>query len=340
MKTRALLLPVLAAGAMAGALPAHAEIVLKVHHMLPPSSTAQTRLLGPWCAKIAAESAGELKCQIYPSMQLGGMPTQLFDQAKDGVADIVLTVPTYQAARFTVTEVFELPFMTSTAEKASRALWNYAAKYAAEEYKGVRPLAFHTHEGAQIHTTKKQVRTMADFAGLKLRAPSRLSTKLVAALGSTPVPMPVPQVPESLAKGVIDGALLPWEVMPGLKLDEIVKYHTETEASLPNIANTIFVLAMNPAKYESLPPELKKVIDANSGAETSAWIGRIWDETKAPNRKLAEARNNAFYTVPAAEVQHWIKASEGVALEWVKEVTAKGYDGDKLLADAKAMLMQ
>lgn len=338
MKVFSLLKLVAIAQAMNLALPAHADVTLKVHHMLPPTSTAQSKFLEPWCAKMRKESGGQLKCQIYPSMQLGGTPPQLFDQAKDGVADIILTVPTYQAGRFLVTEVFELPFMTNTAEKASRALWTFAAKHARNEYSGVKPLAFHVHEGAEIHTTRKQIRTIADFKGMKLRAPTRLSTKLVAALGATPVPMPVPLVPESLAKGVIDGAMLPWEVIPALKIHEIVKFHTETDPALPNISNTIFVLAMNPAKYDSLPPELKQIIDANSGVETSAWIGRIWDDSKAPAHKLAEERQNTFYTVPAAEMQNWMKASESIALDWVKEVNAKGYDGNKLLEDAKALL--
>ena len=98
------------------------EVVFKVEHFLGPNSTAQKQLLGPWCDKIAAESGGKLKCQIYPAMQLGGTPPQLFDQVKDGVVDIAWTVPTYQSGRFTATEVFELPFMTANTEKSSSAV--------------------------------------------------------------------------------------------------------------------------------------------------------------------------------------------------------------------------
>jgi TRAP-type C4-dicarboxylate transport system substrate-binding protein len=271
-------------------------------------------------------------------MQLGGTPPQLFDQAKDGVADIVWTLPGYQAGRFLATEVFELPFMVSSAEKASKALWDYAAKNAREEYKGVKPLIFHVIPGTQLHTTNKQIKTLADFKGLKLRAPNRMATKLVSALGATPVPMPVPQVAESLAKGVIDGTVLPWEVIPSLKIQEIVKFHTETPAGQAFIATSAFVFAMNPGRYESLPADLKKVIDANSGAETSAWAGKIWDSVTAPARQTAVDRKNTFYAVPAAEVALWHKSAEGVNAEWVKEVAAKGLDGQKLIADAKALM--
>ena len=317
---------------------AQEAVVLRVHHFLPPGSNAQVKMIEPWCAKIGKESAGRLKCQIYPAMQLGGSPPQLFDQAKDGVADIVWAVPGYQAGRFLATEAFELPFMVSSAEKASPALWNYAMKHAHDEYKGVKPLIFHVIPGSQLHTTSKQIKTLADFKGLKLRAPNRLATRLVSALGATPVPMPAPQIPESLSKGVVDGTVLPWEVVPALKLHEIVKFHTETASGQPFIATTAFVFAMNPAKYESLPADLKKVIDANSGVAASTWAGKVWDDATAPARQLAVDRKNTFYTVPAAELAVWQKAAEPVTAEWIKEVTARGMDGQKLLNDAKALM--
>jgi TRAP-type C4-dicarboxylate transport system substrate-binding protein len=143
-------------------------ITLKVHHFLPAGSTAHKNFMVPWCAKIEKESAGKLKCQIYPSMQMGGSPPQLFDQAKDCVVDIIWTVPGYQAGRFLVTEAFELPFMVQDSERASRGLWNYATKNATAEYKGVKPILFHLHDGALLHTTKKQVKTIDDFKGLKI----------------------------------------------------------------------------------------------------------------------------------------------------------------------------
>ncbi len=311
-------------------------VTLRVHHFLPPGSNAQVKMIEPWCAKINKESAGRLRCQIYPAMQLGGSPPQLFDQAKDGVADIVWTLPGYQAGRFLATEVFELPFMVSSSEKASPALWNYAMKHAQEEYKGVKPLIFHLIPGTQLHTTSKQIRTLADFKGMKLRAPNRMATRLVTALGATPVPMPVPQVPESLSKGVIDGTVLPWEVIPALKVQEIVKFHTETEG--PFIATSAFVFGMNPAKYEGLPADLKKVIDANSGVAASAWAGKVWDGVTAPARQLAVDRKNTFYSVPAVEAAAWQKAAEPVVAEWIKEVGARGFDGQKLINDAKALM--
>ena len=311
-------------------------ITLKLHHFLPASSTAHVNFMVPWCKKIEEQSAGKMKCQIYPSMQMGGTPQQLFDQAKDGVADIVWTVPGYQAGRFPITEAFELPFMIYSSEKASRGLWNYANKNALGDYKGVKPILFHVHDGSLIHSTKIQVKTLEDFKGLRVRAPTRQSTKMAEALGATPVPMPLPQAADALSKGVIDGAIIPWEVVPAMKFQEITKFHTEMPVGGPQMSNTVFILAMNQARYDSLPPELKKIIDANSGAEPSAWVGKIFAEDAAPGRKSAEVRHNNFYTLPAAEWKRWEKATAIVADEWVKDMNAKGLDGKRLLEEAKA----
>lgn len=316
------------------------EVTLKVHHFLPPGATSQKLLLGPWCEKIAKESANRLKCQIYPAMQLGGTPPQLFDQAKDGVADIVWTVPTYQAGRFAKSEVFELPFMTKTAEGSSRAFWEYMQKHSLDEFKGTKIILAHVHDGSELHFASKQVKTLEDLKGLKVRAPTRIGTRMLTALGATPIQMPVPQVQEAISKGVVDGASLPWEVVPTIKVHEVTKTSTETGPGQRKMSNTIFVVAMNEAKYNSLPPDLKKVIDANSGAEASAWAGKVWDSTIAPGRKAATDRGNTVNVLSAAEYQRWEKATESVAQDWFKDVTAKGGDGAKLLESAKALINQ
>ena len=315
-------------------------ITLKVHHFLPPASTTHARFIVPWCEKIAKESAGKLKCQIYPSMQLGGTPQQLFDQAKDGVADIIWTVPGYQAGRFPVSEVFELPFMINDSERASRGLWHYAMKNATAEFKGVKPLLFHVHDGALLNTTKRPVKVLEDLKGMKVRAPTRLGTKMVAALGATPVPMPLPQAAEALSKGVIDGALIPWEVVPSMKFEEITKFHTESPAGSPQMLNAVFIYAMNQAKYDSLPPDLKKVIDNNSGAALSRQIGKIWDESQAAGRKAAQDRGNTILRLSAAETDNWIKASAPLYDEWVADMDKRSLPGKQMLQDARALLVK
>jgi TRAP-type C4-dicarboxylate transport system substrate-binding protein len=313
-------------------------VTLKVHHFWPPGAMPPTRILAPWCDKIAAESNNRMKCQVYPAMQLGGTPAQLYDQAKDGVADIVFTLPGYTAGRFPVMEVFELPFITSTAEAGSKAAWDYYLKYGQKEFAGVKPLLFAVHDDGYIHTRDKQVKVLADLKGLKMRAPTRMTNKLLAALGAAPVAMPLPQVPEAISKGVIDGFLLPWEVIPSVKLQEMVKYDTETDPARPALYTSVFILAMNPAKYNALAPDLKAIIDKNSGAGLSAAAGKIWDESQVAGRKPAVDRGNVFYTIPGAELDNWVKASAGLYDEWTASMDKVGLNGKQMLQDARDLL--
>jgi TRAP-type C4-dicarboxylate transport system substrate-binding protein len=340
MKNR-LMAAVAAALALAAPLAAHAQqVVLKFHHMLPATSNPHLNLIQPWCDKINKESGDRLKCQIYPAMQLGGTPAQLFDQVRDGVVDLVWTVPTYASGRFTKSEVFELPFMTHNARAGSQALWSYVQKNALDEFRGVRPILMHVHDGALLHFTKAQPKTLEDLRALKIRAATRISSKMLTALGTTPVQMPLPQVPESMSKGVIDGAMVPWEGVPAIKLQEIAKYHLEVPQGAPQFSNTIFIVAMNPAKYDSLPVELKKVIDNNSGLAMSAWAGGVFDTAGAAHRKLAQDRGNTIVRLPDAEYQRWAKATEKVDDDWAAEVSAKGADGKRLVQEARALVKQ
>ena len=323
----------------AAALPAAAqEITLKVHHFWPPGAMPPSQLLVPWCDKIAKDSANRLKCQVYPAMQLGGTPPQLVDQVKDGVADIVWTLQGYTAGRFPLMEVFELPFMSANAEATSQAAWEYYEKYAQKEFPGVRMLAVNVHDNGYVHGRDKQVKTLADFKGMKMRAPTRQTNKMLAALGAAPVAMPLPALSDALSKGVVDGYLLPWEVIPSIKAHELSKFHSETDPKSRALYTAVFTLQMNQAKYDSLPADLKKLLDANTGAALSKSFGQKWDASAPPARKLATDRGNTFYVIPATELANWEKATANLDDEWVRDMTAKGQDGKALLQSAKDMI--
>lgn len=341
--SRALRRPAVCAAALAlcwatAAAQSPAPIVLKVAHFLPPGSTTHAQFIVPWCERIRAQSRDRLRCQIYPSMQLGGTPPQLYDQARDGVADIVWTLPGYTAGRFPVTEVFELPFMTPNATAASQALWTFYEKHAVKEFDAVKPLALHVHDNGQLHLRSKPVRRLADLRGMKLRAPSRQSARLLARLGAAPVSMPAPQLADALGKGVIDGAMLPWEVVPSIKVHEMVRYHSETDPAVPALYTAVFLFAMNRKTYDGLPPELRRVIDDNSGLALARELGALWDASAPAARKLATDRGNQINVIPAAELAAWQRAAQPLYDEWVADMDKRGLDGAALLGDARALI--
>ncbi|RDJ27191.1 C4-dicarboxylate ABC transporter [Bosea caraganae] len=313
------------------------EVTLKMHHFLPPVSNGHAKFLKPWADKVAAESGGRIKIDIFPSMQLGGTPPQLFDQARDGVADLVWTLPGNTPGRFTGIEAFELPFVPNKrALVNSLALTDYAEEHLKDEFKEVKPICFWAHDHGLIHANK-QVKTMEDLKGLKLRFPTRLAGEALRALGANAIGMPIPQVPESLAQRVIDGCVVPWEVVPSIKVQELVKYHTEIPGS-PTFYVATFILAMNRAKYDSLPADLKAVIDKNSGLAAAAMAGKVWDEQAVIVSDLVRKRGNIITVLEEPEAARWRKTTEPVIEGWVKTAKDKGLDGEKLLASARALL--
>jgi len=317
---------------------AQQAVTLKFHTFMSPSSNVWLAMHKPWMEKVEKESGGRIKFEGYPAMQLGGTPVQLYDQVKDGVVDVVWTLPGNTAGRFPRIEVFELPFMMSNAEATSKAYWEYVQTAAPDEFKDTQVLALQVHGPGVIHTVDKPVKSIADMRGLKLRAPTRQVTKLMGVLGATPVGMPLPQIPDALSKGTINGCVIPWEVVPSVKVNELTKFHAEFDPAGGSLYTTTFVMAMNKAKYNSLAPDLKKVIDNNSGMATSAWLGKVQQGNDVPGRKTASDRGNTIYTVSAAEAQEFRRKSRTVEVEWVEDMNKKGFDGKKLLDTARSLI--
>jgi TRAP-type C4-dicarboxylate transport system substrate-binding protein len=340
MKRRSLLQGAAAAALGAPGLSglAQASVTLKFHTFMAPLSNVWLTMHKPWMEKVEKDSGGRIKFEAYPAMQLGGTPVQLYDQARDGVVDIVWTLPGSTAGRFPRIEVFELPFVMNNAEATSKAYWEYVQTQAPDEFKETQVIALHVHGPGMFHSATKLIKTHADLKGMKVRGPTRQITKLLGAVGATPVGMPLPQIPDALSKGTIDACVIPWEVVPSVKVHELTKFHSEFDASGPALYTTTFVMAMNKAKYDGLAPDLKKVIDANSGMATSAWLGKTQQGNDPIGRKAAVDRGNTLYTFPAAERDEFIKLSSHVDEEWVADVSKRGFDGKKLLASAKELI--
>ncbi len=313
------------------------EVTLRVHHFLPAPAPVPKNFITPWAEKVEKDSGGRIKVEVYPAMQLGGKPPALYDQAKDGVVDIVWTLPGYTPGRFPGTEAFELPFMPAKAEATSQAAWDFYEKYLQNEFADVHPIAVHVHGPGLLHVKGDGVTKLEDMQGLKLRGPTRQTTALLSALGATPIGMPVPAMPEALSKGVLDGTVIPWEVTTPLKVAELVDTHTNFDSDR-GLYTAFFIFAMNKAKYDSLPDDLKAVIDANSGRETSKWVGRVMDEGDAPGIAAAEKAGNKIILLPPEEVDRWKAASAPLVDAWIEEVNAKGYDGKAMVEDAKALI--
>ncbi len=313
-------------------------VTLKFHTFMSPMSGVWLNMHKPWMDKIEKESGGRIKFEAYPAMQLGGTPVQLYDQARDGVVDIVWTLPGNTAGRFPRVEVFELPFMMNNAEATSKAYWEYVQTMAPDEFKDTHVLALHVHGPGMFHSKDKQIKKPDDLKGMKVRGPTRQVTKMLQAMGAIPVGMPLPQIPDALSKGTIEACVIPWEVVPAVKVHELTRFHSEFDPAGGALYTTTFVLTMNKKKYDALPPDLKKVIDNNSGLATSAWLGKVQQENDVPGRKSAVDRKNTIYTIPPADAQEFRRKSRLVEVEWMEDMKKRGHDGQKLLETARTLI--
>jgi TRAP-type C4-dicarboxylate transport system substrate-binding protein len=314
------------------------ELTLRLHHFLPPVANVHRHFLMPWAQKIAAESNNRLRIQIFPSMQLGGAPPQLFDQARDGVVDIVWTLPGNTPGRFPRIEVFELPFVAdSRAAPNAKACWEFFERHLRDEFSDVHTLVAWAHDGGVIHANRP-VTKLEDLRGLKLRFPTRQAGEALRALGAAPIGLPIPQVPEALSQRVIDGAVVPWEVVPSIRLQELVTNHTEILGN-PTFYSATFVLAMNKAKYEAMPADLRTVLDANSGMAAAEMAAKPWDEQGPVVRAMVERRRqNTIVQLSAEEKQRWMQETRPVINNWIAGSRERGFDGAALLAEARSLI--
>jgi TRAP-type C4-dicarboxylate transport system substrate-binding protein len=316
------------------------EVTLRLHQFLPAQAVVPAHVLDVWADQIEEASGGRIEIQRFPSMQLGGAPPQLIDQVTDGTVDIVWTLPGSTPGRFPRTEVFELPFMVAdgNAEAASRAYWQLGEETMLDtDFADVHVLGLWVHGPGVIHSGDP-ILSVGDLAGVKLRAPTRMTNRLFSELGATPVGMPVPAVPEALSQGVIDATVIPWEVTAALRVSELVEYHTEFPSDALYAAT--FVLAMNQARYDSLPEDLKAIIDEHSGLEFSGFAGRVMQEYDAPAREIAEDRGNTITTLTEDQTAEWRTAAEPIVAAWVAEMDAMGIDGAALVERARALIAE
>lgn len=336
------------AGALAGAalavaavttMPvAAADFTFKLHHFLSPKAPAHTRMLAPWAAAVERNAGGRVTIELYPSMTLGGRPPELIQQARDGVVDIVWTVNGYTAGLFPRTEVAELPFLlTNDPRPFNLALYDIFDSDLKPEYAGVEVMFLHVHAGQGIHMRTRPVQRLEDLAGLKLRIPTRTGAWVIEALGATPVGMPVPDLPQALQKGVIDGALIPWEIIPPLKIQDQTAYQIEGHNGA-RLGNTTFQVSMNKGRWDSLPADIQQAFRDASGRDWWGMVGDIWRASEEVGISLAVKAGNTHTIMTEAETDRMRTAMAPVIQRWINEVGKKGIDGAALVARIQALI--
>ena len=316
------------------------EHQFKLHHFLSAKAPAHTQMLEPWARAVEANSGGLVKIELFPSMTLGGRPPELIQQARDGVVDIVWTVNGYTPGLFPRTEVFELPTVyRNDPVAANLALFDMFESDLEEEYAGVEVMFLHVHAGQAIHMRNAEVRSPAELADKKMRIPTRTGAWIIEALGATPVAMPVPELPPALQKGVVDGAFIPWEIIPPLKIQEQTEYQIEG-AEMERFGTTTFQVSMNKERWDSLPADIQQAFRDASGRDWWAKVGAVWRATDNFGIDFATKAGNTHIMLSEEETQVFRDALAPVVDRWIDEVSAKGIDGAGLVEKARGLIAE
>jgi TRAP-type C4-dicarboxylate transport system substrate-binding protein len=298
-----------------------AEVDMNFAHFMPAGSWQNQDLFSGWANTVAEQSGGRINVTIFPAQTLGKAPAG-YDNAKNGVADIAWTVQGYTAGRFPLSHIVELPGLFETAEVGSCAFQKlYDSGALDKEYAETHVLFVHTHGQGHLHTKGKAVTTLADLKGLKIRRPTAVIGKLLEELGAEPVGMPAPRIYESMQRGTIDGYMLPYEAVKGFRVYEVSDHHTEF-----GFYSLAFVQTMNKARYESLPADLKKVIDDNSGMAWAIRAGKGFDQGDAVGLEATKGTGD-FHEIAGAELGEWQAAADRTTASYLAELDAEGLPG-------------
>ncbi len=311
------------------------EFTLRLSHPLPPVAAPHRFFLTPWVQRIEEQSGGRIKIEIIPANGLGGSSATLIDKVVDGTADIVWTLPSYTPGRFPKSETFELPGLFAGPVATNQALWDFYNAELTEEFDDMKVLLLHVHAGQAFMSTKP-IRSAADLKGMAVRTPSNTGTLWLKAAGANPVAAPVPAIPELLSRNTVQAVMIPFEIAPAFKVHQLTKYVT----TLPNdgrIHTSVFVFAMNKDTYDSLPADLQKVIDDNTGANLSVQAGEIWVGIEKPGQDLARKDGDEFIELDAAGVAEFEAIGAQAVAAWIKENEGK-FDAAGMVEKGKGLL--
>lgn len=306
------------------------EAQLRLHTFVPPVA-ASFKNLKWWAEKVEKESNNRIGIKLFPSRQLGGKPSELFDQARKGFVDIIYSLPGYTPGRFPRLEVVELPFVSGHSPKImAPAIWSLYEKWFSKDFPDTHPIVLHA-PGPFGLFSHKPITKLDDLKGLKIRVSGRALGGAFKAIGATPVGIPGIKMAEAFQRNVIDAVYTAWTISLPTKIVRVAKHY-----AMPGLSAGVLMVVMNKKSYDKLPGDLKQVIDKNSGMALAREYGQRWHDNDKPALGVAKKSGKPMYVFSAEDKQRWANASKSVTTGWIADMQKKGIDGAALLADMKA----
>lgn len=301
-----------------------AEVIkLKFASYFPPMHQHSV-IMDDFTKRLNKELAGKVEISYHGGGTLLSAP-KIAAGLTSGIADIGLSHVGYTRDRFPVSEIFGLPIACPSPWIGLHVADDFFAKFKIKEWDDYHPLMFTTSATTIIHTTKKPVHKLDDMKGLKIRATGRLAD-LTTALGATPVPIGMPDMYESLRKGVVDGTMSNMETLKGWKTGEVIKFATTTWKV--GSCDTFYVV-MNKKKWEGLPADVQKVITAVTEEYKEKWA-KLWNDIDIEGLDFFKKQGGQVIELDDAELARWAKAAEPVVADFKKDLMGKGYQAGEI----------
>ena len=307
-------------------------IELKLSHYVPTTHTIHVEVFAPFAKELEERTKGRVKVVIYPSEALGKAKDH-YDIILRGIADMGPFIQAYTPGRFPLSSLMDLPLQIPSAKVGSRVLMELYEKYLKEEYSGIKVLHFQVTDPGHIHMAKKLVKTLEDLQGLRLRSPGPQQNSIVKALGASPINIPIPELYDSLQRGMVEGTFLPFAGIRDFKLFDLIKYHT-----LANLYVTPSGFVMNLKTWNSLPSDIQKMIEELIGPQIAEKAGAAFDQKALLAMEDAKKGGAEIYQPPPEQRKIWNDQLRPINEKWVADMEAKGLPGKKIYEDARLLI--
>jgi TRAP-type C4-dicarboxylate transport system substrate-binding protein len=306
-------------------------IQLKISLWVPPAHPLFPATK-EWTDSIDKASGGSIKSVIFPSEQLG-KAFDHYDMARDGIADVAYVSPGYQPGRFPIINAAQMPFTIANGRDGTAAVDAWYRKYAAAEMKDTHFCLAFVHDPGSLHARKKIVMP-EEVRGLKVRPAQGTIGELVTLLGGTNVQASAPESRDMLERGVADAITFPWNSLFLFGIDKAVKYHIDAP-----LYTTVYVWAMNKAKYEAMSAAQRTVIDDHCTTEWAVKLAGPWADFEAAGRdKMRAQSGHDVYKLTADQLAAWKKAAEPLRAGWAASVRKAGGDPDIEMTELDASI--
>lgn len=281
----------------------------------------------PWFEEVLKKTEGKLQLTYYNPNTLASL-ADVFDSTMSGMIGIGGMDCARNPGKFPLYTVMELPGMAPNAESGSLILWNLYQKHPElqKEFRDINILWQWVSAPFQLHTTKTQIKNLADLKGLKIISWNKTSVNILKALGANAIMLPATDSYLALERGMADGILCPLAPIVSYKISEAVKYTTTCD-----IFVTPFWAGVGHPVWKSLPKSVQQVLQDTTGERMARLSGQSLDNGDLQDTKALKEQGHVFYTLSKEERALWMEAIKSLREDWVKEMEKLGYQNARAI---------